>query len=77
MRVGVEQSEKTEAFPRWNNRGNDGSHSQIELLGRARFHANGGSCHLEIWRKYALPGIYRAGWDAIYFGLRDGVTNAG
>src|SRR5882724_1276796 len=56
---------------------NDGSHSKIELLGRARIHADGGPGDVALRRKHALPGADCAGRHAIHLGLWDGVANAG
>src|SRR5882672_7321986 len=56
--------------------GNDGSHSKIELLGRARIHADGGPGDVALRRKHALPGTDCAGRHAIHPGLRDRAANA-
>lgn len=56
---------------------NVGPGQQIEFLGCARLHANGGSGDLALWRKHAVPGTRGAGRDTIYFGLRNGFAVAG
>jgi len=58
-------------------RENVGPSHQIEFLGCARLHANGGSRDVALWREHALSGIGGAGRNAIYFGLRDWFAIAG
>ncbi len=56
---------------------NVGPGQQIEFLGCARLHANGGSGDVALWRKHAVSGTCGAGRDAIYFGLRNGTAVSG
>ena len=57
-------------------RENVGPGHKTKFLGCARFHANGGSRDVALWRQHAVFGIGGAGWDAIYFGLRNRVAFA-
>src|SRR5215467_3520774 len=54
-----------------------GSDNKIEFLGRARIHADRGSCDVAIRRQHALPGAGGTGRHAIHPGLRHGTAHAG
>src|SRR5437763_5229580 len=54
-----------------------GCDHKIEFLGRARLHANSGSCHVALWRQHALPGAGSPGRYATHIGLRHWVAHAG
>ncbi len=57
--------------------GHDGSHRKIKFLGCSRVDADGRSRDLALRRKHALPRTDRAGRDAIYSGLQDGLRRLG
>src|SRR5438309_1244356 len=56
---------------------NDGSHRQIEFLGRARVYADGRPGDVALRRQHALPGADCAGRHTNHFGLRHGSADAG
>src|SRR5438132_4311970 len=56
---------------------NDGSHRQIEFLGRARVYADSRPGDVALRRQHALPGADCAGRHANHSGLRHGAAHAG
>src|SRR6266699_2034689 len=71
--IGAEQA-VTQGFYAQNN---DGSHRQIEFLGRARIYADGRPGDVALWRKHALSGADCARRHANHFGLRHRPAHAG